>query len=167
MCNNELQVGYQFFAEARLRSFHFSRHSSEIPSIRSQSYATCFAHMLRVRSERSSHSIEVSKSSLRRPRKYTSTRAPPRFPRPFAAHRSFLMPDEPGITSPRSGLQTRIPRALRFPQPDQLSGLCLEPWQLQDRDLGRVIQPFQYTAARYRGIVRTKRPSTEERTIAD
>jgi len=37
-------------------------------------------------------------------------RAPPRFPLPFAAHRSFRTPPDPGITSPGIGLANQIKR---------------------------------------------------------
>src|SRR3954447_4189404 len=67
-------------------------------------------------------------------------RAPPRFPFPFAAHRSLRTPPDPGITSPASGRSTRYePSFLNTLGPNQVRRLGLELRQLEDRDLGRLV----------------------------
>ena len=67
-------------------------------------------------------------------------RAPPRFPLPFAAHRSFRTPPDPWYHVAGIGMVDQVDcQLLDAIRSDQLRSLGLELRQLQDRDLRRII----------------------------
>src|SRR5947209_18274083 len=77
-------------------------------------------------------------------------RAPPRLPFPFAAHRSFRTPPDPGIMTPASGRSLKVSgQRLYAIRSNQRRGLGLKLRQLQDRDFGRTAHDHYYTAMRY------------------
>ncbi len=67
-------------------------------------------------------------------------RAPPRFPLPFAAHRSFRTPPDPCYHVAGIGMVDQVHcQFLNAIRSDRLRSLGFELRQLQDRDLSRII----------------------------